>query len=148
MIKWRLSAHDTSIYQCSPQQIACFYKQGFDLGLLSADTDWESTPSPNVLVQIFLSVSFLLSGCMVACQYLPYISADYLPQCMSLACLEKCKNWTVYKVPPYKTAHCSMFQRTHCAKKATIHQVTTMLATSKNVLYPGHNHLLTTGADN
>ena len=32
-------------------------------------------------------------------------------------------------------------------KKATIHQVTTMLATSKNVLFPGHSHLLTTGAD-
>ena len=32
-------------------------------------------------------------------------------------------------------------------KKATIHQLTTMLATSKNVLFPGHNHLLTTGAD-
>ena len=29
-------------------------------------------------------------------------------------------------------------------QKATIHQVTTMLATSKNVLFPGHNHLLTT----
>ena len=28
-------------------------------------------------------------------------------------------------------------------KKATIHQVTTMLATSKDVLFPGHNHLLT-----
>ena len=32
-------------------------------------------------------------------------------------------------------------------KKATIHQLTTMLSTSKNVLFPGHNHLLTTGAD-
>ena len=32
-------------------------------------------------------------------------------------------------------------------QKATIHQVTTMLATSKNVLFPGHNHLLTTGTD-
>ena len=31
-------------------------------------------------------------------------------------------------------------------KNATIHQVTTMLATSK-VLFPGHNHLLTTGTD-
>ena len=30
-------------------------------------------------------------------------------------------------------------------KKSTICQVTTMLATSKNVLFPGHNHLLTTG---
>ena len=33
------------------------------------------------------------------------------------------------------------------SKKATIHQVTTMLATSKDVLFPGHNHLLTTGTD-
>ena len=33
-------------------------------------------------------------------------------------------------------------------KKATIHLVTTVQATSKNVLFPGHNHLLTTGADN
>ena len=32
-------------------------------------------------------------------------------------------------------------------KKATIHQVTTMLAISKNVLFPGHNQLLTTGTD-
>ena len=32
------------------------------------------------------------------------------------------------------------------AQKGTIHQVTTMLTTSKNVLFPGHNHLLTTGA--
>ena len=32
-------------------------------------------------------------------------------------------------------------------KKTTIHQVTTMLATSKNVLFPGHNHLLTTVTD-
>ena len=31
-------------------------------------------------------------------------------------------------------------------KKATIHKVTIMLSTSKNVLFPGHN-LLTTGAD-
>ena len=33
-------------------------------------------------------------------------------------------------------------------QKNTIHRVTTMLSTSKNVLFPGHNHLLTTGADN
>ena len=32
-------------------------------------------------------------------------------------------------------------------KNATIHLVTTMLVTSKNVLFPGHNHLLTTVAD-
>ena len=32
------------------------------------------------------------------------------------------------------------------AKKVTIHQVTTVLATSKKVLFPGHNNLLTTSA--
>ena len=32
-------------------------------------------------------------------------------------------------------------------KKATIWQVTTMLVTSKNVLFPGHSHLLTTNTD-
>ena len=32
-------------------------------------------------------------------------------------------------------------------KKATIHQLTIMLSTSKNVLFPGHNHLLTTSDD-
>ena len=32
-------------------------------------------------------------------------------------------------------------------KTATIHQLTTMLSTSKYVLFRGHNHLLTTGAD-
>ena len=33
------------------------------------------------------------------------------------------------------------------AQKATIHQVTTMLATTENVLFRGHNLLLTTGTD-
>ena len=32
-------------------------------------------------------------------------------------------------------------------KNPTIHQVTSMLATSKNILFPGHNHLLTSGMD-
>ena len=35
----------------------------------------------------------------------------------------------------------------HTAQKFTIHQVTTMLATSKTVVFPGHNHLLTTSGD-
>ena len=35
----------------------------------------------------------------------------------------------------------------HCAKKTIVRQVTTMLAISRNVLFPGHNHLLTTGTD-
>ena len=31
--------------------------------------------------------------------------------------------------------------------KATMYQVTTMLAVSKYILFPGHNHLLTNGID-
>ena len=34
----------------------------------------------------------------------------------------------------------------HCAKN-TIHQVATMVTTSKNVLFPSHNHMLATGID-
>ena len=40
-------------------------------------------------------------------------------------------------------ATCVLTQRI----KATIHQLTTMLSTSKNNLFPGHNHLLNTGTD-
>ena len=32
-------------------------------------------------------------------------------------------------------------------KNATIHQITTTLATSQDVLFPDHNHLLTTDTD-
>ena len=32
-------------------------------------------------------------------------------------------------------------------KQATIHYLVTVLATSKNVLFPDHNHPLTIGAD-
>ena len=35
----------------------------------------------------------------------------------------------------------------YTTQKATIHKVTAMLATSKNALFSGHYHLLTTGTD-
>ena len=43
----------------------------------------------------------------------------------------------------------SSVQDSGTIQKATIHQLTTMLSTSKNVLFPDpiHNHLLTTGVD-
>ena len=45
-------------------------------------------------------------------------------------------------------ALCAWFQEElSLCKKAAIHQETTMLATSKNVLFPGHNHLQTTNTD-
>ena len=40
---------------------------------------------------------------------------------------------------------CILSQKAYTAQKTTMHQVTTMLATSKNVLFQGHNYLLTTG---
>ena len=42
----------------------------------------------------------------------------------------------------------NMARNSQCAKQVTIHQVVTMLATSKNVLFPPHNQQLTTGTDN
>ena len=43
-----------------------------------------------------------------------------------------------------KTIHISYL---YTVQKATIQQVTTMLASSKTALFPGHNHLLTVDAD-
>ena len=42
---------------------------------------------------------------------------------------------------------CSGSDEEKYCKIATIHLVTTMPTTSKNVLFPGCNHLLTTGTD-
>ena len=38
-------------------------------------------------------------------------------------------------------------QHYHTGQNNIIHQLNTMLATSKNVPFPGSNHVLTTGAD-
>ena len=51
-----------------------------------------------------------------------------------------------YASRPY-TCLMHMHYKTLRKKKITIHQVTTMLAISKYVLFPCHNHLLTTGTD-
>ena len=56
--------------------------------------------------------------------------------------------WSICQLFPHQTCAwwggliCQGKTNLHCAKKASVHQVTTMLATSKNVLFPGHNHLL------
>ena len=52
---------------------------------------------------------------------------------------ETCCDWSPSEHLPYLPLR----------KNTTTHQVTTMLATSKNVVlvFPGHNHLLTTGTD-
>ena len=58
-------------------------------------------------------------------------------------------NWTIGAAAVLSEAanHCTMQRQLTQGKNATIHQLTTMLSTSKTVLFPGHNHLLTTGAD-
>ena len=54
--------------------------------------------------------------------------------------------WRNHKDGSHK-ACCYMSLLPALRKKATIHQVTTMLDASKNVIFPGHNHLLTTSTD-
>ena len=56
-------------------------------------------------------------------------------------------NWHYVRKPVVNWVMRLIVHLHHCTKKATIHQVTTMLTTSKNVIFPGHNHLLTTGID-
>ena len=52
------------------------------------------------------------------------------------------------KMGPYNYVRWPSFDHdTSQGKTATIHQVTTMLATSENVLFPGYNQVLTTSAD-
>ena len=41
----------------------------------------------------------------------------------------------------------TLSQYSNTVQKNTIHCLTTMLATSKNVLFPGHNNVLTASAD-
>ena len=75
----------------------------------------------------------------------------------SLVCLyyKHCHNWPNKRMGYMSKTKHDQNNVTYTGKIATIqqvttmliHQVTTMLATSKNVLFPCHNHLLTTGAD-
>ena len=69
-----------------------------------------------------------------------------LSQCMSHLGLNlNFKIWTICTLGnQYALVSCGEF--TQC-KKTTIHQLTTMLSTFENNLIPGHNHLLTTSAD-
>ena len=59
---------------------------------------------------------------------------------------EECEEFRVSALDPQCARETPLLLTQH--KKAIIHQVTTMLSTSKNVLFPCHNHLLTTGSDN
>ena len=53
----------------------------------------------------------------------------------------------LYKITACMEQTFHSYSKEALCKKATIHQVTTMLTTCKNVLFPGHNYLLTKGTD-
>ena len=59
----------------------------------------------------------------------------------------KGKGWSKWRLWGLEVWHEHKNQGRSLGKKAASTRVTTMLATSKNVLFPGHNHLLTTGVD-
>ena len=71
---------------------------------------------------------------------------DMLKAGLAVSIDEKCFQKSSLQYSDHSTPSSTFTQATLC-NKTTIHQVTTMLATSQNVLFPGHNHLLTTGTD-
>ena len=64
--------------------------------------------------------------------------------------LEIITNWCLFSFFDWLPDVSDNYGLDHCftrGRSATIHQVTIMPSISKNVFFPGHNHLLTTGAD-
>ena len=94
-------------------------------------------PPPTVLkknLQKLLSSSFSSKCCLIGLcfDFVPCVNLEMVYQ----SCIMFCE-----------FSYLDVWLRQPLRKKATIHQVTTMLATSRNILFPGHNHLLTTGTD-
>ena len=76
---------------------------------------------------------------------------SYCCQHVTKRIVQRTWDWTVWNLIPtadHMYHWCHIPSCLTLRKKATIHHVITMLATSKNVLFPCHNHLLTTGTDN
>ena len=72
-----------------------------------------------------------------------YLSGSKLPSVYATFAPGRRDNARMYSCIPWKVEQSADTLQ----KKPAIHQVTTMLATSKNVPFQGHNHLLTTGID-
>ena len=102
---------------------------------LETNTDtnmWESNQHPGLLYAV--SVQWALT-------------TIYLQVSMFKVWIVKCQGCSEWMVQVGILLYMNTDGSIHWAKKATIHQVTTMLATFKHALFPGHNHLLTTSAD-
>ena len=67
---------------------------------------------------------------------------------MKLPLLHCSSSYDVYDFKcEVRVSYCNYRNTAQKKTNSTIHQVSTMLATSKNVLFPGCNHLLTIGTD-
>ena len=103
----------------------------------------------------FIAVMFqVYYSCNRFAHCVSLLLSDILQQemwCYGLLCLDFTMNYCIVALQNFchNFMHglWQMFTYLNCAKKATIHQLTKMLATSKNVLFPAHDHLLTTGAN-
>ena len=78
-----------------------------------------------------------------------YLSIGYVVTAPSFAFISRnVSQWWHFILTHQNELQLFILNKFHVlSKKVTIHQVTTILATSKNVLFPGHNHLLTTSTD-
>ena len=95
-----------------------------------------------LVVVVFLSLVSIRS-CSVSFRVSWVVaSSSFVSLNMSFTCRSLNRKYVVKCC----AAHIRTLSRSF-AQKVTIHYVTTMLATSKNVLFPGHNHLLTTITD-
>ena len=84
--------------------------------------------------QLFIDYTEMISFCSSLGGTVQYITAVYVQSGVGTHWVTG-KNEINASHPTYQSIH-------HGAKQAAIHQVTAMLATPKDVLFPGHNHLL------
>ena len=117
--------------------------KGFKLQELSRDPLTPAVGPGSVSVKW---LRFITQSRNVQCR--PTLSTNKLIQSLLMCILH------IWKLPPFtaqlpvytQTIKVSNLQFTQ-REQTTIHQLTSMLETSKNVLFPGHNHPLTTSAD-
>ena len=107
-------------------------------------------PFCNIMPSIYLIRHVLwIMPCMLCILQSIKIMPETVVWYFIAVCSRKCikmheKSATDFLYPMLQWAEerekCESASEVHCTKKASIHQVATMLATSKNVLFPGHNH--------
>ena len=106
----------------------------------------------HVISESFRGHSFVLAAfatvnyaekCHLFCDKLHAITKYVILLYFKWNAIASCR-WLLAKCCRFEIYEC---QRLYIVQKAAIHQVTTMLATCKNALFPDHNQLVTTGTD-